>query len=262
MNALRYVFRWGPSPKEQYLRKQNKIGSGVSPCAERIIDSNSGACIAFFDRKLSFDAVEPRSVRRNEKHLYSDSLGKSPNATGMAKYHVVQQNEVAGRLGKVFNDSTKLLVLLWGPSVPAKPRPPLESTTARTDNIVVLFESDRTDNGLPSPRILINDPTVLSEGSLIDWNNKPTPLCFMPIMTFQELCFSCDVGKKMALSEQGFFATVCQFFSITWTTGWETEKQVATTILAFAFSQVINRSFSTIKRKCSLRISGFDAERM
>jgi len=48
----------------------------------------------------------------------------------------------------------------------------------------------------PSPRIPIYAPTVLSEQSLVEEKgNNPTPLCFIPIATFQKR-WRCDFGRR------------------------------------------------------------------
>jgi hypothetical protein len=71
--------------------------------------------------------------------------------------------------GKVFNDSAKSLVPSYESSVPAKPRPANESTTARTDDVVrVLFEIHRAHNGLPALRVVTCAPKVSLNGVLID----------------------------------------------------------------------------------------------
>jgi len=62
----------------------------VSPCAERFSDSSSGTTVTFYDRKHAYDALELWIVRRNEKMLCPDRIGKSSNARGMMKCHVLQ----------------------------------------------------------------------------------------------------------------------------------------------------------------------------
>jgi hypothetical protein len=55
---------------EKDLHEEDYTCPGVSSCAERFSDSLRGAIITFHDSKHSLDAVERRSVRRNEKQLY------------------------------------------------------------------------------------------------------------------------------------------------------------------------------------------------
>jgi|YelNatPaOPRAMG01_1025707.scaffolds.fasta_scaffold28161_3 hypothetical protein len=68
MNALRYAHRQGPAQTETDLRRKTKCPP-MSPGAERFSDSHSRAIIIYLDRKHSFDAVQTRSVRRNEIHF-------------------------------------------------------------------------------------------------------------------------------------------------------------------------------------------------
>jgi hypothetical protein len=106
----------------------------------------------------------------------------------MVEYHFVQKKDVVRRQTKVFNDSTKWLLLFDEPSLRAKLRPSNEFTTSRTDGVVDLFTFDLTYNGLASPRIPVRTPTVAPEEILIDWKQKPTSLCFIRIATSQERC--------------------------------------------------------------------------
>jgi|YelNatPaOPRAMG01_1025707.scaffolds.fasta_scaffold38961_3 hypothetical protein len=58
--------------------------------AERSRDSPSGAIIMLKDTKHSFDEVETRRARRNEKQRYLDRICKNSNASEMVQCHVVQ----------------------------------------------------------------------------------------------------------------------------------------------------------------------------
>lgn len=82
------------------MRKLDVMCPGESPYAGRLSDSPSRAIITFHDRKHSFSEVELRRVRRTEKQLCPDSIGKSSNANGMMKCDVVQLKDVGRRHGK------------------------------------------------------------------------------------------------------------------------------------------------------------------
>jgi len=123
--------------------------------------------LLFRIQKYSFGMLEPRRERRNEKHLYPHGICKGSNASRMVDCHVVEHRNVAKRQGKVFDDSTECLVLLYGPSPQAKLRAPNEFNALRTDDdILVLFGFDFTYYVLPVPRIPKYAPTVSSEAIL------------------------------------------------------------------------------------------------
>jgi len=91
----------------------------------------------------------------------------------MVKCNVVESKDLTRRLRKVFNDPAKR-VLLYVPSAGAKLRRSNESTTAKTDeDVLVLFDFDPIYDGGPAPRIPIYTRTVSSEESLNEWNSKP-----------------------------------------------------------------------------------------
>jgi len=90
----------------------------------------------------------------------------------------------------------------------AKPRPLHESTAARTDDVVFLFQIDRTYNGLSTRRVAMYAPTVSSKASLIDWEIKRISLCFLPIATFHERCTCVSVHDGRVWTRALFFATV------------------------------------------------------
>lgn len=145
----------------------------MSPSAERFSESASGMINTFHDRKHSFYEVQPQSARRNEGQIYSHRCGKSPNATGMVKCHVVEQKNVVKRQGEIFKDPTKCAVLFYESPLRANPRPPSESAAAAPDeDIIVLIEFDRPYNGLPYPQTLLSIRIVSSKASLNDWKKQ------------------------------------------------------------------------------------------
>jgi hypothetical protein len=116
---------------------------GGSPCAERFSDSPSGAMTTFHDRADSLDGVDQRKVLGNENQLYLVRIDRITLATRMVKCHVVQQQDGARRQRKVFNDSTKRM-LIYKPPLRSKLRSPNEYTPDRRDGVIVRFEFDRT----------------------------------------------------------------------------------------------------------------------
>jgi hypothetical protein len=165
--------------------------------------------------------------------------------------------------GKVVDDATKRLAVLHAPSLRAKLRQPNNSTPARPgDDIVVLFEFNRTFNWLLAPRISENTPTVWSERRLIDWKNKLTSLCFIPIATFQEHC-SCDFGgRRLCMKLDSVFATVSPWFRYDTNNPLRSRDAGVSLYRRFAFRKEINWPFSTIDSEQTWRISGFDEERV
>lgn len=142
------------------MRKTDEMCQDMSLCAERFSESHIGAIITCHNREHSFDGVEPRIIRRTEKQFCLDRICKISNTSGMMKYYVVQKKIVASLHGNVFNDAAKW-VLLNQPSLRAKLRPTIVSTTSRTDDdILVPFEFDHTNNGHPAQRIPIHFPIV------------------------------------------------------------------------------------------------------
>jgi len=98
--------------------------------------------------------------------------------------------------GIFFNDMTKR-ILLYERSLCAKSRLRIVSTADRTeDDVLILFELDRTYKGHSSPQIFKYVPFGSFQASLINWKNKPMSLCFIPIETFQERC-RCDIIRRM-----------------------------------------------------------------
>jgi hypothetical protein len=67
----------------------------------------------------------------------------------MVNWEAVQLKDIAGNHGKVFNNSTKWLVLFHGPPLRAKLTPPNESTASITYDVIVLYEIDCAYNMLP-----------------------------------------------------------------------------------------------------------------
>jgi len=63
------------------------------------------------------------------------------------------------------------------------------------------------------------------------------------------------------VDEDSFFRPYLSVSRTTRTICWATETPVVPTIAAFAFLMMINRSFSTIDRRQSSRISVFNADR-
>jgi hypothetical protein len=71
-NALAYALTRGPSQREKTCPRTMTCAP-VCHLAEYSSDPLNGAIIAYHDRKHSPDAVEPRSMRRNENQLYSST---------------------------------------------------------------------------------------------------------------------------------------------------------------------------------------------
>jgi len=69
----------------------------VSSCAESFSDSASGGIITFHDPKRSFEDVESRQLRRDEKLLYPGRIRKCSKPSCIVKYHVDQWKDVARR---------------------------------------------------------------------------------------------------------------------------------------------------------------------
>jgi hypothetical protein len=77
----------------------------------------------FHDRADSLDGVDQRKVLGNENQLYLVRIDRITLATRMVKCHVVQQQDGARRQRKVFNDSTKRM-LIYKPPLRSKLRSP------------------------------------------------------------------------------------------------------------------------------------------
>lgn len=82
------------------MQKRGEVCLGVSTFAERFSDSSRRAMITFRNRRHSFEAVHPWTVRSNGKQLYFDRIGKSENSSGTVKCHVGQRKDVYRFHGK------------------------------------------------------------------------------------------------------------------------------------------------------------------
>jgi len=141
---------------------------------------------------------------------------------------------------------------------------PNESTGAPTDDDVgVLLEFDRTDDGFVSFRIPVRAPRVSSQASHIDWKQQTDD----PVLSIDRnapgtLCalFRC----KMVVRELGLY--VCD--SLLVFSGSHEQAVVKQRRLCWILSSLLRHikwptgRFPTIDSKCAWRISAFGTERI
>jgi len=146
--------------------------------------------------------------------------------------------------------------------VPAKRRPPNESTAARIDDALVLVESDRTYNGLPLREYSnMYQRLVRGKSHRLKIQINVSVLHTDPRVSGTLLL---RFRWKMAVREPGLFFRDC-ILGVSGPSEQAVGKQRRPwwqLSSLFAFRKVLNGSFSTIAHKHGLRISVFGGQRI